>query len=47
MLKGAKTYTPPYLFSDPQANTEIPFSSYLDTNILEKDYYVLKQCKKI
>lgn len=47
MLKGAKTYTPPYLFSDPQANTEIPFSSFLDTNILEKDYYVLKQCKKI
>ena len=28
-------------------NTSIPFESYLDTNILEKDYYKINCSKKI
>lgn len=46
-LKGACTYEQPYLFQDPQQNVEIPFHAYLDTNILEKDYYNIKNSKKI
>ena len=38
---------PQYLFHDPQMNTSIPFESYLDTNILEKDYYKINCSKKI
>lgn len=40
-------YRPDHLFYDPQKNVFIPFPSYLDTNILEKDYYNLKNYKKI
>ena len=47
MLKGTGTYEPAYLFKDPQNNVEIPFHMNLDTNILEKDYYNIKQSKKI
>jgi hypothetical protein len=36
-----------YLFYDAQSNISIPFDAYLDTNILEKDYYNIKHSKKI
>ena len=36
-------YFPSYLLYDPQKNIEIPFDTYLDTNILEKDYYTHKK----
>ena len=41
------TFRPDYLFSDPQENLSMPFEAYLDTNVLEKDYYNIKNCKKI
>ena len=47
MLRGTGIDRSEYLLSDPQKNVIIPFQSYLDTNILEKDYYNLNDCKKI
>ena len=46
-LKGTGTYEPAFLFKNPQTNVEVPFHMNLDTNILEKDYYNIKQSKKI
>jgi len=47
MLRGTGIDRSEYLFSDPQTNIFMPFQSYLDTNILEKDYYNINNCKKI
>lgn len=47
MLRGTGINRNEYLFSNPQENIFIPFQAYLDTNILEKDYYNLNNCKKI
>lgn len=42
-----QTHRPNILLKDPQRNVFIPFRNNLDTNILEKDYYNLKNYKKI
>ena len=47
MLRGTGIDRSEYLLSNPQENIIIPFQAYLDTNILEKDYYNLNDCKKI
>lgn len=46
-LRGTGVDRPQYLFHDPQMNTTIPFDSYLDTNVLEKDYFKINCSKKI
>lgn len=47
LFRETQQYRPNILFRDPQQNIELPFNNYLDTNILEKDYYNLNYCKKI
>ena len=42
-----QTHRQNILLKDPQRNVFIPFQNNLDTNILEKDYYNLKNYKKI
>ena len=42
-----QTHRQNILLKDPQRNIFIPFQNNLDTNILEKDYYNLKNYKKI
>ena len=41
------TYRNDYLWHNPQNFVFMPFQNNLDTNILEKDYYNLKNYKKI
>ena len=40
-------YKPNILLTDPQKHIFIPFDHNLDTNILEKDYYNLKNYKQV
>ena len=39
LYRSQTQYRPQHLFHNPQKNVEVPFDAYLDTNILEKDYY--------
>jgi hypothetical protein len=47
LYRTTSQFRPQTLFFNPQENTEMSFDAYLDTNILEKDYYDKKQYKKI
>ena len=42
-LRGITIDRSNYLFYNPQENIEIPFDSFMDTNILEKDYYKINK----